>query len=224
MPRQARVVVPGHPYHVTQRGNSRQAIFLEDDDRLQYLSWINEYSLRYHLALLGYCLMDNHVHFIVLPQRENALAKTFSIAHMRYSQYFNKKRKGSGHLWQGRFYSCILDEPYLMAALRYVERNPVRAKIVEKPWEWRWSSAAAHVGQADGRISLSALNSFTDISVQAWKQFIDSQESEDELKEIRRHTMTGRPLGTPSFITKLSQLLGKSLTALPRGRPKTPAK
>jgi putative transposase len=83
MPRQARIVVPGHPYHVTQRGNSRQPIFREDNDRLQYLSWITDYSLKYHLSVLGYCLMDNHVHLIVLPQRDNALAKTLSITYMR---------------------------------------------------------------------------------------------------------------------------------------------
>jgi putative transposase len=220
MPRQARIVVPGHPYHVTQRGNSRQPIFQEDYDRLQYLSWITDYSLQYHLSVLGYCLMDNHVHLIVLPQSDNALAKTLSITHMRYAQYFNKKRNGSGHLWQGRFYSCILDESYLTAALRYVERNPVRAKMVEQPWEWEWSSAAAHVGQTDGRIPLVALNSLTGMSAHAWKQFINAEDSTGEFNEIRTHTMTGRPLGTDSFITRLSRLLGKRLKALPRGRPR----
>jgi putative transposase len=158
MPRIARVVVPDHPYHVTQRGNGRQPIFLDDADRLCYLSWINDYSLKHHLSLLAYCLMENHVHFIVLPGKEDALAKTFSIAHMRYAQYFNRKRKGSGHLWQGRFFSYVLDETYLMAAMRYVERNPVRAKMVEKPWQWEWSSAAAHVGRSDGKVNLRALN------------------------------------------------------------------
>jgi putative transposase len=170
--------------------------------------------------VLGYCLMDNHVHLIVLPQSDNALAKTLSITHMRYAQYFNKKRNGSGHLWQGRFYSCILDESYLMAALRYAERNPVRAHMVEQPWEWEWSSAAAHVGQAEGRIPLVALNALAGMSAHAWKQFINAEDSQGELHEMRTHTMTGRPLGTDSFITSLSRLLGKRLQALPRGRPR----
>jgi putative transposase len=220
MPRLARVVIPDHPYHITQRGNGRQIVFQDDEDRLQYLFWINTYSSKYHLSLLAYCLMDNHVHFIAVPRREDSLAKTFSVAHMRYAQNFNKKRKGSGHLWQGRFYSCILDEPYLMAAVRYIERNPVRAKMVEKPWEWKWSSAAAHIGQGDGKIRLERLNFLTDISVQEWKQFIDSEEVEEELKVIRQHTMTGHPLGTVPFVTRISQILGRTLRALPRGRPK----
>ena len=92
--------------------------------------------------------------------------------------------------------------------------------MVEKPWEWKWSSAAAHVGQVDSKISLGPLNSFTGASVQRWKQFIDSEEGEKELKVIRQRTMTGRPLGTTSFVTKLSQMLGRALRAMPRGRPK----
>ncbi len=132
MSRSARIVIPNFPYHITQRGNYRQDIFQDDEDRLRYLSWIDEYSKKYDLSVFAYSLMDNHVHFIAIPQKEESLAKVFSIVHMRYSQYFNKKRKTSGHLWQGRFYSCVLDEPYLMTAIRYVEKNPVRAGIVKK--------------------------------------------------------------------------------------------
>jgi putative transposase len=164
--------------------------------------------------------MDNHVHFIALPQKENSLAKVFSTAHMRYSQYFNKKGEASGHLWQGRFYSCILDTPYLMAALRYVERNPVRAKMVKKPWQWKWSSAPVHVGQSDGMVSLVELRRFMDVSRESWMQFIDTDENKEDVEAIRKHTMTGRPLGTEGFITKLSRRLGRELRALPRGRPK----
>jgi len=220
MPRIARIIVPGHVYHVTQRGNYRQEIFRNDEDHLKYLSWIDEYSRTYHLAIWAYCLMDNHVHFIVQPQKETSLAKVFSVAHMRYSQYLNKERRASGHLWQGRFYSCLLDEPHLMAAMRYVERNPVRAKIVKKPWEWKWSSATAHVHGTEGMDHVVSLKEALGISAKSWKEYIDLEENAPDVEVIRRHTMTGRPLGREGFIRHLSEKLGRTLTVLPRGRPK----
>jgi putative transposase len=187
---------------------------------LKYLSWIDEYSRKFHLAIWAYCLMDNHVHFIVQPQKETSLAKVFSVAHMRYSQFFNKGRRASGHLWQGRFYSCLLDEPHLMAAMRYVERNPVRAKIVKKPWEWKWSSAAVHIRGTAGKDHVVDLKETLGISAKSWKDYIDLEENAPDVEAIRRHTMTGRPLGREGFIRNLSQKLGRALTVLPRGRPK----
>ncbi len=220
MPRTARIVVPDLPYHITQRGNYRQNIFEDDEDRLSYLSWIDDYSKKYKLSIFAYCLMDNHVHFIAIPRKEDSLAKVFSISHMRYSQYFNKKKNASGHLWQGRFYSCVLDEGYLLAALRYVERNPVRAGIVRKPWRWKWSSAGAHVGQGDGVINLENITSLIDTTAEEWKEYIDLDENEEKVEDIRKHTLLGRPLGTKDFIAKLSKKIGRVLNVLPRGRPK----
>jgi len=150
MSRSARIVIPDYPYHITQRGNYRQNVFIDDDDRIKYLSWIDEYSKRYQLSILAFCLMNNHVHFITIPGKEDSLSKVFSIVHMRHSQYLNKRMGKSGHLWQGRFYSCVLDENYLIASLRYVENNPVRAGILKEAWKWKWSSAAYSVGIADG--------------------------------------------------------------------------
>ncbi len=220
MPRTARIVVQNLPYHITQRGNYRQDIFQDNEDRLNYLSWINDYIKKYKLSIFAYCLMDNHVHFIVIPREEDSLAKVFSISHMRYSQYFNKKKKASGHLWQGRFYSCVLDEDYLLAALRYVERNPVRAGIVRKPWRWKWSSAGVHVGQGDGVINLENITTLIDTTAEEWKEYIDSDENEEEVKDIRKHTLLGRPLETKDFIAKLGKRIGRVLSVLPRGRPK----
>ena len=220
MPRTARIVVPNLPYHITQRGNYRQNVFQDNEDRLCYLSWINDYSKKYKLSLFAYCLMDNHVHFIVIPRKEDSLAKVFSISHMRYSQYYNKKKRASGHLWQGRFYSCVLDEPYLIAALRYVERNPVRAGIVRKPWRWRWSSAGVHVGQRNGIIYVEDITNLIDTSIELWKEYLDSDENEEDIENIRKHTLLGRPLGTTAFIGKLGKRVGRVLSVLPRGRPK----
>jgi putative transposase len=220
MPRTARIVIPDLPYHITQRGNYRQDIFQDNEDRLSYLSWINDYSKKYKLSIFAYCLMDNHVHFIVIPRKEDSLARVFSISHMRYSQYFNKKKKASGHLWQGRFYSCVLDEGYLLAALRYVERNPVRAGIVRKPWRWKWSSAGVHVGQGDGVINLENITTVIDTTAEEWKEYIDLDENEEEVEDIRKHTLLGRPLGTKDFIAKLGKRIGMVLSVLPRGRPK----
>lgn len=220
MPRIARIVAVGLPHHITQRGNYRQDIFLDDNDRRQYLSWIQEYSNKYALSILAYCLMQNHVHFIAIPNREDSFAKTFNTAHMRYSQYFNKKMQARGHLWQGRFYSCVLDEPHLISAVRYIERNPVRAKIIKKPWQWKWSSASAHIGEGESPIRLGDLFRIIDMSYESWKQYVDSKEEVGVLDNIRRHTLTGHPLGSPTFIEKLEKIFDRRLFVLPRGRPK----
>ncbi len=220
MPRTARIIVPDLPYHITQRGNSRQDVFEDDDDRVSYLSWVNEYSKKYRLSIVAYCLMDNHVHFIAIPREENSLAKVFSVSHMRYAQYYNKKKKASGHLWQGRFYSCVMDDDYLVTALRYVERNPVRAGIVKKPWQWKWSSAGEHIGQRKGIVNIEKITTLIDTSDEEWKDYIDLAENKEEVENIRKHTLLGRPLGAEDFIAKLGKRLGRVLSVLPRGRPK----
>jgi len=135
MARMARVVAVSYPHHITQRGNYGQNVFVDDEDKERYLSWIQYESEKFELSLFVHTLMTNHVHFIGIPNKEDSLAKTFSAAHMKYAQYFNKKRNRKGHLWQGRFYSCVLDDSHLIAAARYIERNPVRAGLVSKPRE-----------------------------------------------------------------------------------------
>jgi len=140
---------------------------------------------------------------------------------MRYSQYFNKKLKQRGHLWQGRFYSCVLDEPHLLLAARYIERNPVRAGIVDKPWQWPWSSAINHTNTKEkGLVEMGDFLGIIGMSSASWKEYIDFSEEEALSRRIKEHTLTGRPLGTVEFIEKLEIKLGRSLCVLPVGRPK----
>ncbi|MBU0758955.1 MAG: transposase [Candidatus Omnitrophica bacterium] len=221
MPRIARVVAVGYPHHITQRGNYGQVVFRDDIDKERYLAWIGKYSDKYGLPLLVDSLMPTHVHFIGIPLKEDSLAKTFNAAHMRYSQYFNNKMKTKGHLWQGRFYSCALDENHLIAAARYIERNPVRAKLVNKPWEWKWSSASVHIGADNAQLlELKNLFEIIDIPQGSWRSFIDREDDRSEMEIIKKSTFTGRPLGDEQFIKKLEKKLGKRLQALSVGRPR----
>jgi len=221
MPRIARVVAVGLPHHITQRGNYKQPVFRNDYDRKLYISWIEEYSEKYSLKILAFCLMINHVHFIAIPETENALAKVFNTAHMRYSQYFNKTNHLMGHLWQSRFYSCALDEPHFIASIRYVERNPVRANLVKNPWEWPWSSASSHINQkGESLIKLFDFSKIIDIPDDFWQEYICSNDNPEIIDGIRKHSLTGRPLGTEAFIKKLEEKFGKRLQALPRGKPR----
>src|SRR3954449_7601257 len=137
MGRFARVVVVDVPHHITERGNARQVILDNDGDRMTYLGLLRQYSQLHGLTLLGYCLMSNHVHLIAVPHGANALAQSLKQAHGRYASYWNARQSSTGHVWQGRFYSCPLDESHLWAALRYVELNPVRAKMVASAELWR---------------------------------------------------------------------------------------
>ena len=144
MPRVARTVITDVPHHIVQRGNNRQDIFFVDEDRQAYLDVLKEQSDKYGLEVTGYCLMSNHIHLVATPKNEDSLAKAVGRAAFIYTQYINRFHKRSGHLWQGRFYSCSLDESHFWQALRYIECNPVRAKICHNPWKYQWSSAAAH--------------------------------------------------------------------------------
>jgi len=221
MPRIARVVAVGYPHHITQRGNYRQKIFSEDADYKKYISTLKEESEQYNLIILAYCLMPNHVHVIGIPEKEDSLAKVFKYAHMKYSQYYNKKMRTSGHLFQGRFFSSAMDEVYTLACARYVERNPVRAKIVKKPCQYDWSSAKAHceIGQPD-KLGVNKLFNYIEEEQKIWRDFIETPDSAGEMKIIRDSTRNGRPVGTNSFVGKLEANLGRFLKQKSKGRPK----
>jgi putative transposase len=221
MARVARVVAVGYPHHITQRGNNQQSVFLDDHDREKYLSLIESHSKHYALDILAYCLMTNHIHFIAIPRKEDSLAKTFNFAHMRYSQYFNRKMKMSGHLWQGRFYSTVMDEHHLLACARYIERNPVRAHIVRKPWKYEWSSAQVHCGLAvDDLLGVRKLFEYVEGDSKGWDTFIETSDDTKEIELLKKHTMRGLPVGDTKFIAKLEKKLGRALHVTKRGRPK----
>src|ERR1700749_4570045 len=146
MPRVGRIVIPGVPHHVTQRGNNRQDVFFVDDDRISYLKILGSQCRRYGVAILAYCLMTNHVHHLLIPKTSDALAKALGRTHWLYTQYINRLHGRSGHLWQNRFFSCAMDDEHTLLAARYAEKNPIRAGICRLARRWRWSSAAAHCG------------------------------------------------------------------------------
>jgi putative transposase len=217
----ARAVAVGLPHHITQRGNYRQQVFVTDNDYAQYMQWLHQYSQRYGLKIWAYCLMPNHVHFIVVPVEADALSKTFNTLHMRYSQRVNMMKKASGHLWQGRFFSCALDERHLYAGVRYVENNPVRARMVKKADNYKWSSAAAHVrGTPDPVLSGDC---YLLKEIGDWSAYLREKDQGSPMEEIRQNTRTGQPCGHEAFVGALEKASGRRLRALPRWQPRIQA-
>jgi REP-associated tyrosine transposase len=208
MARLARVVAPGLPHHVTQRGNRRQQTFFCDEDYDCYLRLMAQFCQAEHVEIWAYCLMPNHVHLIAVPQTPDGLRRAIGEAHRRYTRMVNFREGWRGHLWQGRFASFVLDEPYLLSAARYVELNPVRAGLVTTPRKYRWSSAAAHLhGKDDVLVRVSPLLQLEP----DWRRFLTRVIREEDLKILRAHDNTGRPLGDDAFLESLEQNLGRIL-------------
>ena len=218
MPRIARVVAKDYPHHVTQRGNYKQTVFDVEYDYSQYLKWLQQYSRKNGLDIWAYCLMRNHVHFVCVPRKEDALAKTFNALHMRYSQYFNKKNNQAGHLWQGRFYSCILDERHAYAAVRYVENNPVGAGLTKQAADYRWSSAKCHVEKRQSDI-LPPKCYLTE-QIDNWRTYLNQSDDSILIAAIKKNALTGRPCGDEGFIAKLESSYKRRLHPLAHGRPR----
>jgi len=216
MARIARVVVPDIPHHITQRGNRRQDTFFCNEDYESYLDLMSEWCGKCGVQIWAYCLMPNHVHMIAVPESEQGLSKAIGEAHRRYTRMINLREHWTGYLWQGRFASFPMDENYLLAAVRYVEMNPVRAKMVNLPEEWRWSSASAHLsGMNDQLVKVRPMLD----RVSDWRELLASGGDRSH-EEVRKHERTGRPLGHESFVHRISQLLGRDLEIKRAGRKK----
>ena len=214
MARLARVVVPGVPHHVTQRGNGRARTFFSDEDYALYRDLLAASCRAADVEIWAFVLMPNHVHLILTPKDADGLRRALAPLHRRYAGHINARRKRSGHFWQGRFGAVALDEAHLGGALRYVALNPVRARLVQRAQDWPWSSARAHLRRRDDKVtSLSPV-------LDRFPRFADLLEEgpEPELFErLRRAESIGRPLGDDRFIRKLERLTRRVLKPAKRG-------
>jgi len=217
MARLARVVVPGYAHHITQRGNRRLPTFFSDADYEAYLAFLAEQCDACGVRIWAWCLMPNHVHLVAVPKTAEALARALGEAHRRYTHRINSRKGWRGYLWQGRFGSFVMERAHVLAVVQYVERNPVRAGLVKRAWQWPWSSAAGHVGgRGDALVHSNPL--MEDVS--DWRRFLTQAEDEAALEAIRRHGRTGRPWGASRFLGRLEKRLGRRVRPGQPGRPR----
>lgn len=219
MPRMARVVVPGTPHHVTQRGNRRQRTFFRPADYRTYIRIASEAFADAGVEVWAYCLMPNHVHMIATPNGAGDLAAAVGATHLRYTRHINAREGWTGHLWQGRFASFPMDEDRLRQCVRYVGLNPVRAGLAARAIDWPWSSVRAHVaGRHDPLLTPRAVADRFGDGIGA----LFETDVEDEAREaLRRASRTGRPLGTEAWVRALERASGRALAARPVGRPRS---
>lgn len=208
MARMARLVVPGQPHHVTQRGVRGLKTFDNDDDYAAYLALLAESSAEAGTAVWAYCLMPTHVHLILVPADADGLRAALADAHRRYTRRINLRQGVTGHLWQERFHSFPMDEAHLAAAARYIELNPVRAELVRSPEMWRWSSAGAHLsGRDDAVVKVAPLLD----RISDWRTFLAGGMPETEERLIDQHLSTGRPLGSAQWLEQVAASTGRDL-------------
>jgi putative transposase len=222
MARFARVVVPCCPHHVTQRGNYQQEVFFCDADYRTYLTGLREHAFRFHVQVLAWCLMPNHVHLVTVPQDTESLARVLGRTQAEYARWLHVRQRKVGHLWQNRFHSCPMEEGHLWDAIRYVELNPVRGGLARKAADWRWSSAAAHLEDVD-EWGLTDLRWWHGQGRGAhWAEILEAGFRDTALAErLREATQTGRPFGSVTFAQTLERETGRPLLPQKRGvKPK----
>jgi putative transposase len=218
MARLVRIVVPQVPHHVTQRGNRRQQTFFQDGDYQAYLELMAEWCAKEGVQVWAYCLMPNHVHLIAVPGTAQALGRAIGETHRRYTRRINARKDWTGYLWQGRFGSCAMDEIHTLAAARYIELNPVRAKLVRRAQDYRWSSAAAHLAGHDDR--LVRVEPLLE-RVANWRDWLSAVPAEPDLEALRKHARNGRPLGDEAFVSKVEVITARRLRkAKPGPKPR----
>ncbi len=215
MARLARVVVPGHPHHVTQRGVRSMRVFRQPADYARYLDLMRAQARRFGLEFLAWCLMPDHIHLVVIPRHENSLARAIGEAHRRYTCRVNAEEGVQGYLFQGRFCSCVLDERHLLAAARCTELAPVRAGLAERPQDYEYSSARGHleVEHPDPLLEDRTLKGLVD----DWEELLRGTDEEVEAN-LRSRTRLGRPAGDMKFIKRIERLTGRVLRIKKRGR------
>src|SRR5258708_34563721 len=218
MARVARVVIAGVPHHVTQRGNGRGRTFFSEQDYALYRDLLAESCAAAGVAVWAWCLMPNHVHLILVPSDADGLRRALAPVHRRYAGIIHARRRRTGHFWQGRLGGVAMDEQHLVAALRYVSLNPVRARLVSRAQDWRWSSTRAHLsGKRDGITSLAPIRE----RFARFADLLDEEGDAEALARLRAAESIGRPLGHDRFLARIERLTARSLRPGKRGpKPK----
>jgi len=212
MPRLARIVAPGRAHHVTQRGNRRMETFFCDEDYQEYLALLEHWCGEFDVRIWSYCLMPNHVHLILVPSTADGLRRAVAEVHRRYTRMINFREKWRGCLWQGRFASFVMSEKHLMGATRYVERNPVKANLVERAEDWAWSSAAVHCGlDVDSPAECDWLRDRTAGMSVTWSEHLSWADEAELAAMMRQRESTGRPLGDKDFVKMIGDLLSRDI-------------
>ena len=220
MPRLQRVIVEGVPHHVTQRGVKKSKVFFSDNDKFFYLDLFKHYAREFDVEVLAYCLMETHVHHVLVPGRKDSFHRLFRPLHSRYARIVNVRHNWVGHLWQNRFFSCALSESHLANAIKYVELNPIKAGVKKDPREYLWSSARARIlGYKDTILTNDPfwnkiLSSYTD----DWAGWLSTGYKEEDIDLIRENTLKGIPCGDKKFVRLLEMRTGARLHHRKSGR------
>jgi len=216
MARQARIVLPDTPHHITQRGNRGENVFFEKSDYEAYLAFLSEECADKGVSIWAYCLMPNQIQLIAVPSKEHALARALGEAHRRYTRRINERNAWRGHLFQDRFFSYPMDETHLLNAARYIETMPAYAGIAPTPEAYLWSSARAHVKGREDKL-LSADKPLLHF-VADWASFLTQMPEETNPRNIERHLQTGRPRGNDNFLNAVESMLGRTVRPQKPGR------
>ncbi|MCP3888501.1 MAG: transposase [Desulfobulbaceae bacterium] len=217
MARMKRIVVPGYPHHVVQRGVRSMDVFFNPADREEYLHLLHEQSLKAGVRYLAYCLMTNHIHLLAIPEKEDSLAKAIGGAHRRYTRMINFRENVRGFLFQGRFSSCpVYTDRYLFASIRYIECNPAKAGLANFPWNYKWSSAGYHCGEINSDLLVSDSSQLSGVT--DWHEFLSTDST--LTLELEEKIRTGRPFGPERFYTNVEQITGRDMRPGLPGRPR----
>ena len=208
MARLSRLVIPGLPHHVTQRGNGRAQTFFTNEDYAFYRDLLAESCRAAGVEVWAWVLMPNHVHLILTPSDSDGFRRSLAVVHRRYAARIHTRQKRTGHFWQGRFGAVAMDEEHLAAAVRYVALNPVRAGLVERPSDWPWSSVHAHLTTTtDGLTTITPILT----RFRNFRAFIEDDPAPVMFERLRRAESIGRPLGSDAFIERLEALTHRNL-------------
>lgn len=226
MPRQPRADLAGIPQHVVQRGNDRQPCFFTDIDRVRYLDELREIAFRENCAVHAYVLMTNHVHLLITPTQAGQVARVMQALGRRYVRYVNDRYHRTGTLWEGRYKACLVDsEIYLLRCYRYIELNPLRARMVADPSHYRWSSFASNaLGQPDPLIQPH--RAYLDLGAtsperrEAYRNLVMEHVTSDELDELRRHLQSQHAYGSERFRSAIETQLARRVGPARIGRPR----
>ncbi len=220
MARKPRLIVAGLAHHITQRGNNRQQVFFTDSDRWSYLDLLEEHTAFANVRILGYCLMTNHTHLILVPTRENSLERCLQRIDSEYAARQNRTRSRSGHFWQGRYKCSVMDDKHLWAGLRYVEQNPVRSGLVASPEDWRWSSARDHLGlRCPPLIQLDQELWSECFGIPQWTEFLKTPTRAEELSRFRTASRSEAPIASEAFCLDLERTLSRPVFPRKKCKP-----